>query len=138
MSNLERALNKHFSRFFERDRMDYMNYYNSHPVDVVEYDDRYEIVTDTPGYNQDEITVEHTDNYITIKGTKTKDNVYKTQSGKVHRNERTMANFSRSMKVPSDVVVDEINAKLENGVLMVTLPRNTNFSKSGVRSIPVS
>lgn len=138
MSDLERYLNRHLNRLFERDRFDLSDYVRTHPTDVIEYNDKYELVIDAPGYTSNDIVIEQTTDYITIKGKKAKSSGNHADGGKMHRNERMISSFSRSFRLPQNVVAETIAAKLTDGVLVVSLPKNTNLNKEGVRSIPVS
>lgn len=51
-----------------------------------------------------------------------------------HRKEREGGVFSRSVELPADVERDKIEARYENGILLVTLPRKEG---SKPRQIPV-
>jgi HSP20 family protein len=51
-----------------------------------------------------------------------------------HRKEREGGSFSRNIELPADFDRDKIDARYENGILAVTLPRSES---SKPRQIPV-
>ena len=63
-----------------------------------------------PGYTRDEIKIEATDNKLTISGERGEDSVY------------GRSRFSREYRLDRSVATNEIEAKLDCGVLTVTLP----------------
>lgn len=54
-----------------------------------------------------------------------------------HVNERSGGEFSREFVLPDNAKVDQIKAQFENGVLTVTVPKET-VSKPKTRSISIS
>jgi HSP20 family protein len=46
----------------------------------------------------------------------------------VRRSERPFGSFRRAMRMPVDVRIDDIKARLEEGILTVSLPRHTEAS----------
>lgn len=110
--------------------------FKPHPVDIVEFKDHYEVVADAPGFTIDDIVVEQTGEYLSVKGEKKHEN--NSHGGKVHRHERGYSTFSRLVKIPEDVVKESISAKLNNGILSVFLPKNENVSKNSTRRIAIT
>jgi HSP20 family protein len=89
------------------------------PADVIEHDNRYEIVVDCPGLSEEDIVVEQKDGYITIGG-EVSSSSNKTNE-KVLYQERSYSKFNRSFKLPKNVDVKRIEAHLDKGVLTVAL-----------------
>jgi len=56
-------------------------------------------------------------------------------SSKYWLSERSFGEFSRVFSFPSSVNQDKVEAKFENGVLDITVPKS---EKSGTRKIPIS
>ena len=87
-------------------------------VDIRDEDDNIAITTDLPGVNKEDIDITVSDNTVQInalcKKEATGEEVY-------HRQERTYEGFSRTIILPESVTEEGANAKLENGVLKVTL-----------------
>ncbi|KAJ3311523.1 hypothetical protein HDU76_003104 [Blyttiomyces sp. JEL0837] len=87
-------------------------------LDFRETDTNYIIHTDVPGIPKDEVNVTIRDDVLTISGERK--SVYEaTDDDKKQRHivERRFGKFSRSVRLPQDVNVDDVNAKMENGVL---------------------
>ena len=71
---------------------------------------------------KDEISVELQNGYLTIQAAKGLDRDQKDQEGRYIRQERYSGTCSRSFYV-GDVQPEEINAKYDSGILMLTLPK---------------
>ena len=82
----------------------------------------YEVDIDLPGFQKDEISVELQNGYLTIQAAKGLDRDQKDQEGRYIRQERYSGTCSRSFYV-GDVQPEEINAKYDSGILMLTLPK---------------
>ena len=91
-------------------------------TDVKEAGDHYEVDIDLPGFQKDEISVELQNGYLTIQAAKGLDRDQKDQEGRYIRQERYSGTCSRSFYV-GDVQPEEINAKYDSGILMLTLPK---------------
>jgi HSP20 family protein len=91
------------------------------PVDIQETDDAYRIQAELPGLTKDDVQITLENNVLRLSGERkfekdvTKENY--------HRVERTYGTFSRSFALPSQVSSDKVEAKFENGVLSITVPK---------------
>ena len=93
-------------------------------TDVRETDDSYEVDMDLPGFKKDEVKVQLADGYLTIEAAKGLDKDEKDKkSGKYIRRERYAGSMSRSFYVGKELEHEDIHAKYDNGVLVVTLPK---------------
>lgn len=92
------------------------------PLDVSERDDRYEVRAELPGASRDAIAVDIDGARVSISATaKT---VTEPQDGeKLLHSERRPASFERSFELPQAVNPDTAQAKFEDGVLTLTLPK---------------
>ena len=92
------------------------------PLDVVENDDSFVVKASVPGINPDDLEIIFNDNILTIKGsTKTQDEFKDTR---YHLRERRYGSFSRSISLGARVQSEAIQARYENGVLTLTLPKS--------------
>ena len=93
-------------------------------TDIHETDDAkaYRFAVELPGFQKDEISVELQNGYLTIQAAKGLDRDQKDQEGRYIRQERYSGTCSRSFYV-GDVQPEEINAKYDSGILMLTLPK---------------
>ena len=92
-------------------------------TDVHENDDHYDVDIDLPGFNKDEIKLELENGYLTVSASKSLDEEHKNQSGKLIRQERYAGSMQRSFYVGENITEEDISAKFENGVLMLTVPK---------------
>ncbi|MEX1308999.1 MAG: Hsp20/alpha crystallin family protein [Candidatus Sulfomarinibacteraceae bacterium] len=100
-------------------------------VDVDESDRELRIKADLAGMDRDDIDVSVADGVLTIRGEKKHDD---EDVGRHHyRRECFYGTFSRSIPVPADVDLDNIEAKMKKGVLQVTMPRLENRRSRGRR-----
>ena len=98
-------------------------------TDVRENDDSYEVDIDLPGFKKDEVTVKLDQGYLTISASKKydsadhKDDKKTDKKDKYIRKERVSGNVSRTFYVGSSMKQEDIHAKFEDGVLMLTVPK---------------
>ncbi len=91
-------------------------------VDIVEDAASYTISVELPGLAKEDVKVAMNDNRVlTISGEKKQEE--KTEGKNFHRVERRYGSFSRSFNLPKTVHVEAINARFENGVLVLSLPK---------------
>lgn len=93
-------------------------------VDVSETDGEIQVETDLPGFKPEEVDIEVNDNYLTISGSHSEEQVEEGDGRKYHRVERRSGSFSRSVLLPCAVKQDGVTAELKEGVLTVTLPKS--------------
>ena len=89
------------------------------PVDVHETDDGYTLSFDLPGMDRKDVSVEVKDGVITVSGER-KEEESKKQGSYTYR-ERRYGSFYRSFRLPIGVKEGEVSAKLQNGILEVSL-----------------
>lgn len=96
---------------------------NMMKTDVRETDNSYEVDIDLPGFKKDEISVELKDGYLTINAAKGLDKDQKDKGGSYIRRERYAGSMTRSFFVGNGITKEEIHAKYENGILMLSVPK---------------
>ena len=92
-------------------------------TDVRETEDTIEADIDLPGFKKEDIQVHLENGYLTVSATKDKEK--ETGKGKYLRQERYSGTVSRSFYVGDNMKPDDIKAKYENGVLVVSLAKKT-------------
>ena len=92
-------------------------------TDVHEHDDGYEVDIDLPGFKKDEINLSLENGYLTVNAAKGLDKEQKNHKGKLIRQERYAGSMTRSFYVGDAVTEKEIEAKFENGVLQLSIPK---------------
>jgi HSP20 family protein len=89
-------------------------------VNVSEDDKAYLIALEVPGVRPEDIAVELDANRLNIRGEK---KAGSDNGDGTHRFERRFGSFQRSFTLPEVVSPEGITAKLEHGVLLVTVPK---------------
>jgi len=93
-------------------------------VNTREDDKNYYIEIDLPGVSKDDIHVELNENKLTVSGErKTREEVKKEDYYMV---ESTFGKFQRTFTLPENVDAEKIEAKENNGVLEVVIPKANN------------
>ena len=90
-------------------------------LDVAESDDDYVVKASLPGINPDDLEITFSDNRLTIKGEVKEDEGL--DEAQYHLRERRYGTFTRSIKLPSGIESDKIDAKYDDGVLKLHLPK---------------
>ena len=107
--NIDRALyGKHAQRMMK--------------TDVKETDEGYEVDVELPGFKKDEIQLELNNGYLTITAEKGLDK--ENKKGRMLRQERYAGSMSRSFYV-GDVEPDQVTAKYEDGILKLSVPKQS-------------
>ena len=91
-------------------------------TDVREHEDRFEVDVDLPGFKKDEITLSLENGYLTVTAAKGLDKD-EQKKGKVIRQERYAGVMQRSFYVGDTLTEQDITAKLEHGVLSLSIPK---------------
>ena len=90
-------------------------------LDVSENDNTYTVHASLPGIKAEDVDISFSENTLTIKG-ETKDERTE-ENEKWHLRERRFGSFMRAISLPSAIKEDAIDARFEDGVLTLTLPK---------------
>ena len=90
------------------------------PLNVFSKGDDIVIVAEAPGLKKDALDIQVKGRTIQIAGTKT---VAYGDRVSLHRRERTIGHFSRSLNLPVEIDADKIKAEYRDGMLAIFLPR---------------
>ncbi len=91
-------------------------------VDILENTDSFEIHLAVPGLNKEDFKIELNDNYLTISGERKF--VTEKKERTFHTIETQYGSFNRSFSLPDNVDATKINAKYNNGILELTIPKD--------------
>ncbi|MCK5340846.1 MAG: Hsp20/alpha crystallin family protein [Desulfobulbaceae bacterium] len=83
--------------------------------------DTFEIRAEVPGMAKEDIHVKIQGNSLEISGTRKSD---APEGYSAQRKERDALTFSRSFTLSSEVDAEKVEASLENGILVLTLPKS--------------
>lgn len=103
------------------------------PLDLVDDGDSYVITADLPGYEKDDIDVRLSGTTLKIHAERDTEN--ESGDSEYVRRERSRESVSRSVRLPESVVEGETDASYKNGVLTVTLSKQSSLD--GGESIPI-
>jgi HSP20 family protein len=90
-------------------------------MDLVESEDHFVLRADLPGLTQDDVNVELEDNVLTVSGERKAEHEERKEG--YHRVERAYGRFSRSLTLPDGIDPESVEARFENGVLEVRVPK---------------
>ncbi len=91
-------------------------------VDVIESETAYEVQLAAPGVSKEDFKIEVNDNSLTVSGERKFTNEKKERS--FHSIETQYGSFSRSFTLPDNADGTKINAKYNNGILELTIPKD--------------
>jgi HSP20 family protein len=91
------------------------------PTDVSEDANGIQISMELPGVEPEDVRLSLENNILTIRGEKRHQAEDKNE--RVHRFERTYGTFERTFVLPSTVDSEQIEARYENGVLLISVPK---------------
>ena len=91
-------------------------------VDVAETENSYELQIAAPGLTKDDFKIEVNDNYLTVSGERKFTDEKKEKN--FHSVETQYGAFSRAFSLPENVDATRINAKYNNGILELTIPKD--------------
>ncbi len=95
-------------------------------ADVRECKDHYELTLELPGYAKEDVTASLKDGYLTIDAERTSDKKEgEEDDSRYIRRERFSGKIQRTFYVGEAVKQEDIQAKFENGVLEITVPKVT-------------
>ena len=93
-------------------------------TDVKETADGYELNVDLPGFKKEDVKVELQNGYLTISAQKgLEKNDTNKENGNYIRRERYFGSCQRSFYVGDGVKNEDVHAKLEDGILRLTVPK---------------
>src|SRR5918996_1704561 len=122
LDSLQGDMNRLFDRFFEGRTANGIGSRRWIPaMDLVETDDHLVLRGDLPGMTEDDVDIEIKDNVLTVSGERKSEHDERGEG--FHRVERAFGSFSRSLTLPQGIEPDRIEAKFENGVLEVQIPK---------------
>lgn len=115
-----RSMDDMFDRLFGRPLATAPNV-TTLPVDVYEADGKFTIKASVPGVDPANLDVQIENNILTIRGEVKSD--YENSDAKVYRREVSYGSFARSLRLPENLNLDEVNAEFANGFVTIAIPR---------------
>jgi HSP20 family protein len=143
-NNSFQGMNSIFDDLFNRDLLNWGLVNNSATnttlpsVNIRETNDNFIVEMAAPGMTKDDFKIELDGNLLTISSEKEDRNAMK-DGEKYTRQEFSYQSFQRSFQLPKDVVdSDKIQAKYENGVLNLVVPKKEHAKQKPPRMIEIA
>jgi HSP20 family protein len=91
-------------------------------ADIIENEKGFEIDIVLPGMNKEDIKIELKDNQLTVSGERKF--LKEKNKDRFHSVETTYGTFSRTFALPENVEAEKIQARYNNGVLELVVPKD--------------
>ena len=132
-----------FDRFFDTDLMDFSsrNFSSTNTtlpsVNIRERDDRFTLDFAAPGFAKEDFKIELNRNLLTVSSEKKFENE-QNEGEEFTCREFSYQSFRRSFTLPESVDGERIEAKYENGILSVQLPKREKMADKPTRMIGIN
>jgi HSP20 family protein len=90
-------------------------------IDIKDEEDKLVVTTDLPGINKEDVEINLKEDMLEIRAKSGKEK--ETEEEGYLRRERAYTRFYRAVRLPTSVKDEGSTAKMENGVLTITLPK---------------
>jgi HSP20 family protein len=104
--------------------------------DVIDRGDRYEINLEVPGIDKEKIDVKATKNFVTVSGSQTEKT--KEKGKKYIYSERSYKSFHRQIPFTQEIVPSQIDAKVNDGILEIHIPKKNPTKSQGDEEFKVN
>ncbi len=104
-------------------------------IDMLDKGDSIVVNAEMPGIPRDNIEINVDESGLEISGASSGES--EENKGDYYRKERYEASFYRYIPLPEEIKPEEVKAKMNNGVLEITLPKKSPVKKSGSRKVKV-
>ena len=100
-------------------------------VNVIETDTDYKVEIAAPGMNKGDFKVKiNEDNQLVVSMEKKEEKNEDKKKGKYLRREFSYSQFQQTMILPENIERDKIEAKMENGVLNIDIPKKVEVPEA--------
>jgi len=135
------TLNRFFDDFFTKDLFwngeNELSRLNASPaVNIKETENLFDLELAAPGLTKKDFNIEVNEDVLTISFEKKEENEANEENYK--RREFGFQSFRRSFTLPETVNADKIQAKYDNGVLTLALPKKPEAQPEPVKTIKIS
>ena len=132
-SQLQESFDRMFNEFMNLRKTTGLQELGFSPsCEIAEEENNYILTFDLPGVKKDEVQVEADNDQLTIRAERKESK--KMDTAKKYLSEVYYGTYSRTFTLPGPIDEKKIEAKFENGVLVVTVPK-TESTKT--KQIPV-
>jgi len=105
-------------------------------VNVSEEADKFNVELSAPGFEKNDFKIEVNKDRLTVSG----EHKVETEKKETNftRKEFSYGSFQRSFTLPENVNTEAIDAKYENGILKLVLPKKEKEKENGLKTITVA
>ena len=125
--------------FFENERFfdsDWLKNVTVPSVNIRETEKEFFVELAAPGLQKGDFKIELDNNVLTVSSEKEEEK--KEEEKDYKRREFSYSSFSRSFQLPENILADKIDAKYENGVLKLSIPKKEITVSASKKEIKVS
>lgn len=105
-------------------------------VNVSEDDDKFNVELSAPGFKKEDFKIESDNKMLIISGEHKVEEEKNTKT--FTRKEFNYGSFRRTFSMPDTVNDEQIDARYENGILKITLPKKEEAKTKPVKEIKIS
>ena len=105
-------------------------------ANIIENEKDYQIELAVPGLERKDFNVEVKDEMLIVSAEKGEES--ESQDRNYRTREFSYRSFYRSFPLPKNLIMDKIDAKYQNGILNIMLPKKEEFFSKQVKQIKVS
>ncbi|HOV16780.1 MAG TPA: Hsp20/alpha crystallin family protein [Candidatus Cloacimonadota bacterium] len=127
MTSMLNIFDDFFNRMWEEETGDD---FRAMPMDIIERDKEFELLANLPGFKKEDVRIAVQDNQLVIEANTSEKKEEK--KGTMYRCERYSGNYRRTLYLPDNADVSKIQAKMENGVLKLTIPKKTTTAQKEI------
>ncbi|MFN8791915.1 MAG: Hsp20/alpha crystallin family protein [Bdellovibrionales bacterium] len=132
-SQVQESFDRLFNEFMNLKKTNGLQSLSFSPsCEIVEEDNNYILKFELPGVTKDRVKVEADKDQLTIRAERKEEK--KSESKKKYLSEMYYGSYTRSFTLPGPVDEKKVDAKFENGVLTVTVPKTESLK---AKQIPV-
>jgi HSP20 family protein len=127
MTSMMNLFDDFYSRFFEEEPD---NSFKAMAMDIVEREKEFELLANLPGFTKDNVKISVHDNQLLIEA-KCEDKKEESK-GTMFRCERYSGSYRRTLYLPDNADVSKIQAKMEDGILKLSIPKKEEAPKKEI------
>ncbi len=128
MSNMLSLFDDFFNRVFEEEASE--DNFRAMAMDITEHEKEFKILANLPGLKKDNVKISVHDNQLMVEAVC--DEKKEEQKGTVYRCERYSGSYRRNLMLPENADINKISAKMEDGVLELSIPKKEPSPKKEI------
>lgn len=100
-------------------------------VDIIDNEKDIVIRAELPGVDKKDLDISMTDNSVTIKACTSYED--KEERANYFRSEIAQGEYSRTIRLPADVMIDDAKTSFNNGTLELTVPKSERSQRRNIK-----